>query len=240
MKVYYINLDRSPGRQRFMERQLKAQGLDFSRVRARDGSKIRLSDVADMEKLEKWSDLLTPNAVGCALSHIDAYRRLLDSRDSHALILEDDVALLDGFAEVARDCADKMPKDSVALLYFHGDTKRFLRDNAIGLANGRSLMAAETEWSAYAGGAYVIHRDTAKRIIDYNTPVTTTSDSWGLFMKEGLVSGLYAAIPPATAPAPFVSDIGYSLKGRIARGLERLTGDRLKIGRPAPMNYEVV
>ena len=238
MKSYFINLDRSPGRRRFMERQLA--GMPFERIPAVEGSKLTLPDVADMERQKDWAFLLTPNAIGCALSHLAAYRRLVESRDEFAIFLEDDVELLDDFAQAATDCAAKMPKDAAALLYFHGGSKRFLKDGALDLACGRSLMRAETEWGAYAAGGYIIHRDTANKLLDFNFPVYTTSDSWGVFQREGIISGLYAVLPPVTAPAAFSSDIGYSVKGRVARAIERLTGDRLKLGRRAATQYEIV
>ena len=138
MKTYFLNLDSSPGRRRFMERQLKE--IPSERIKAVDGSKLTLDNVAVRERLREWPKLLTPNAIGCALSHLAAYRRLIESRNEHAIILEDDVELLDGFAEVAKDCASKMPSDAIALLYFHGASKRFLKNGSINLVRGRSLM----------------------------------------------------------------------------------------------------
>lgn len=221
-----------------MERQLK--GMDYERIRAIEGSRLDLSRVANTERVAEWKELLTHNAVGCALSHLSAYRRLLNTRYDFAIFLEDDVELLPDFAEVVKHCAAKMPKDAATLLYFHGGSKRFLKDGAVDLPCGRSLMRAETEWGAYAAAGYIIHRDTAKRLIDFNTPVYTTADSWGVFQREGIISGLYAVLPPITAPAAFSSDIGYSRKGRIVRAVERMTGDRLRLGRKPVMEYEAV
>jgi glycosyl transferase family 25 len=228
MIAYFINLDRSPGRRRFMERQFQKAGVPSERVPAIDGEKLVVTDeIADLERVADWGFLLTPYAIGCALAHVAAYRRFLQTDAKVALFFEDDITLCENFAAIAANCAEKLPEGALALFYFHGDTKLFRREDAITLAGGRSLMRAETPEGAYSSGAYMIDRETARKIADFNMPVYTTADSWGVFSRNGLISGLYAVLPPVTSPAYFSSDIGYSKAGKFLRRIERLSGDRL-------------
>jgi GR25 family glycosyltransferase involved in LPS biosynthesis len=228
MIAYFINLDRSPGRRRFMEHQFQKAGILSERVPAIDGQNLVVThEIAHVERLTDWGFLLTSNAIGCALSHVAAYRRFLQTEAKMALFFEDDITLCENFAAIAANCAEELPEGAVALFYFHGDTKLFRSESAIMLAGGRSLMRAENPGAAFSAGAYMIGRETARKIADFNTPVYTTTDSWGLFMHKGLISGLYAVIPPVTSPAYFSSDIGYSKAGKFLRRIERLSGDRL-------------
>jgi glycosyl transferase family 25 len=247
MIAYLVNLDRSPGRRRFMERQFQKAGVPFERVPAIDGQKLVVThEIAHLERLTEWGLLLTPNAIACALSHVAAYRRFLQSDAKVALFFEDDIILCEDFAAIAANCAEKLPEGAVALFYFHGETKLFRGEGAITLARGRSLMRADNPGGAYSSGAYMIDRETARKIADFNVPVYTTPDSWGLFSHNELISGLYAVLPPVTSPAYFSSDIGYSKVGKFLRRIERLSGDRLVPllsclrKRRSIMRYEIV
>ena len=45
LKIYYINLDRSPDKRTFMERQLQQTQIPFERIEAIDGSNIDLTQL---------------------------------------------------------------------------------------------------------------------------------------------------------------------------------------------------
>ncbi len=248
-KIYLINLARSAHRLRFMEQQLNRLGLAFQRVEAIDGKDLtpdRIREVAVPERVEEWKFLLTPNAIGCAMAHLRAYQMFLDDGGETAIIMEDDVELLDGFKHAGAVCADVLPEGAVALLYFHGERHKFSSKNSIPLGGGRSLHAALTAWGAYTAGAYILSRSTARSIADFNYPVYTTADSWGVFRREGLINSLWAVLPPVTAPAHFSSDIGYSWRSSLVRAVEKLTGvhgrillRRFKFNRTS-VKYELV
>ena len=79
------------------------------------------------EQLEEYSEadnLLTLGEIGCALSHLGTYRRLLDTEEKCAFIFEDDTCLTEEFIAVQQN------------LSFYGRT-----DNAfcfVALSNSRS------------------------------------------------------------------------------------------------------
>lgn len=229
-KIYLINLARSPDRLGFMERQLKAMGLAFERIEAVDGKDLtpdRIHELAVPERVEEWPNLLTSSAIGCSLSHVKAYRKFLEDGGSAAIFMEDDIELLEGFGAVAEGVADVLTPKACALLYFHGAEKAFVREDAIELNGDRRLHQALTPWGAYTTGAYILSRESARSIAEFNSPVYTTADSWGVYCRDGILDGLWAVLPPVTAPANFSSDIIYSRKGMIAREFERKTGLQL-------------
>ncbi|MFG1280092.1 glycosyltransferase family 25 protein [Xanthobacter autotrophicus] len=102
MQILLINLARRPDRLAFMRSQLDALGLAFERIEAVDG---RQEDVGP------GTDLVTPVEIACALSHRKAWLRLLDSGDSHCLVLEDDVLIAPG-AKLLLDNPRGLPRDA--------------------------------------------------------------------------------------------------------------------------------
>ena len=85
VRIYLINLDRSPERLAFMMQQLGAIGLAAERISAIDGAKVDLAPYADSK--------LKVGEIGCFLSHRAAWETLLATDDQNALVLEDDIRL---------------------------------------------------------------------------------------------------------------------------------------------------
>jgi glycosyl transferase family 25 len=103
MKIYVINLAHAADRRRTMEEQAAKLGLTFDFIEATDGRFLtdRERSLVDPERRKRVSRYpLTDNEIGCWISHRRAMRRLVDSGDAMAAILEDDARLLPGFAEV--------------------------------------------------------------------------------------------------------------------------------------------
>ncbi len=180
-----------------------------------------LSAFAVPARVEEWKHLLTPNAIACSMSHRKAYAAALADGVDVALILEDDIAFLPSFEAVVQQAVGRSRMQDVCLLYFHGPDKTFLRDQATHLNGGFGIYRAKTSWGAYAAGAYLIQRDTIKRLHDHVFPVHTTADSWGTFCRDGVINGLSAVLPLPTADAPFASGIGYGRFPRLKNMLTR-------------------
>jgi glycosyl transferase family 25 len=90
-----INLDRSSDRLATMRAQADSHSLPFDRIRAIDG----LALPADMraEFLDERGGIaskLIVGEVGCYASHMRAWEMVIDGRQPHALVLEDDVIFL--------------------------------------------------------------------------------------------------------------------------------------------------
>jgi GR25 family glycosyltransferase involved in LPS biosynthesis len=83
--IFLINLDRQPERLLSAQTQLKKLGLESKRISAVDMNSLTVQD----------SDLVTLGVKACWESHRLAFISLLNSDQSHALILEDDFKVFD-------------------------------------------------------------------------------------------------------------------------------------------------
>ncbi len=96
--VYVINLARSPERRAWMESELARAGVEGIFVRAVDGRRF----VGRCERMSAGSapgNSLSRAETALVLSHRKAWRKLLASGADHAVVLEDNVHLGEGFRE---------------------------------------------------------------------------------------------------------------------------------------------
>jgi glycosyl transferase family 25 len=109
--------------------------------------------------------------VGCYLSHIECARRLLASDGSHALILEDDVALPVDFCDLLRAALNVDERwDILRLSTVNSGRKHVFMK----IMPERSLAVALTREKG--SGAYVVNRRAAKWMVDLLLPMQLPYD----------------------------------------------------------------
>ena len=108
LPIYVIGLkdpEHQPRRDA-MQKQMAALGLKFEFVDATDGrhplsaAEIDLMGGAKMLRRYEGDDNLTGGVVGCTISHLRCYKKLLASTHPCAVILEDDAEFTDDFISV--------------------------------------------------------------------------------------------------------------------------------------------
>ena len=112
MKVNIINLERRPDRKEEMAAECKSKGLDPIFHIAVDGQK-------EFFKIESKKRMR--GHFGCLQSHRNTLRAVKGTADYH-IILEDDVILVDDFAESVKNHISILP-DDWSMCYFGGHTK---------------------------------------------------------------------------------------------------------------------
>ena len=105
MKRYLVNLDRRPDRLGAMQARAAALGLTLERVAALDAA------ATDPAAMDGWFAASGPlgeiprGDKACLLSHRRAWELFLQSGDSHAVFLEDDVVLSAAAGTLLRDAS---------------------------------------------------------------------------------------------------------------------------------------
>ena len=98
MKVFIINLKRSVARRKSIEKECVRYKLDYEFIDAVDGRLLSPTEIKRHTRDLNYA--CRPGEIGCALSHIKAYRLMCDRGINTALILEDDAKLTPEIADV--------------------------------------------------------------------------------------------------------------------------------------------
>jgi hypothetical protein len=133
-KILYINLDRRPDRKEHIDNQLKLinwtgnteriSGID-GRILNIDNIKHLISNRASLEakNTEKINfapgSYMTKGAVGCALSHREAWLSIMNGNDDKVLVLEDDVYFDDKFNERLSEYLQNIPEYDLLYIGYH-------------------------------------------------------------------------------------------------------------------------
>ena len=98
-KIFVINLDTSIDRLNSMQAQCDRLGLLFERISAVRGCDLSESDKSKVYSLEqnlrKYDKVMNDGEIGCYLSHIKCWEKMIAEELDYVLVLEDDGILTD-------------------------------------------------------------------------------------------------------------------------------------------------
>lgn len=196
IRTYVINL---PQAQERRESILKETGriacLDVEMVNAVYGKELtkeeidRLFDTRSYSKRYRRSVL--PGEIGCTLSHQECYKRLLDSVNNFALILEDDACFVQGaFSEnFSESVTGFMQNTEPLILLLHADFEY--------VGKGKKICECYDLYkirNALYATAYLINRSAAQLLLK-RKPLSWVADDWMLFRRWGIsVYSIYPSV----------------------------------------------
>jgi GR25 family glycosyltransferase involved in LPS biosynthesis len=215
-KIYYINLDRRPERNIYIQKQInniKYNG-PIERISAIDGKLINIDDIPDnIITTSARNDIinihqgvyryLTYGALGCALSHLIIYNKVIKELNDtdYVLILEDDVTIKNNFLNILKDHINTIPNfDMLYLGYHQYSVKNEFDDNIVGIPE-----------TIYGTFGYIINKKAALELIklfplDYqiDTEIPKVFDNLNVFfLKDQLVT----SYPSQAEDSVFKTDI---------------------------------
>jgi glycosyl transferase family 25 len=139
---------------------------------------------------------LTKGALGCALSHLKAYQKMLADNVDVALILEDDAILPKEINKLLTFIENNIrDKEAILLHYFNLFPEKQLLSHheEIPLDNNYSLMYPVN--FPLSGTAYVIKKETAFALSEIKLPIIAEADDWRHFYENGAVESLRCVYP---------------------------------------------
>lgn len=113
--AFVINLDRSSARLEAVSAECAREGVPFTRLKAVDGSTLTKRELGSRVTAQ-CRQLCTPSTIGCALSHMKVWDTVVAQDLDMAVVMEDDVKLVPGFAAKLRAILADMPADCDVLL----------------------------------------------------------------------------------------------------------------------------
>jgi glycosyl transferase, family 25 len=226
--VIVISLQNNPERREFMRRQLENLDVAFRFSDAVDGRVMTseaLTEVAPRGG-DDYCGMLTPQEIGCALSHLAVIGEIADDEREYAAVFEDDVFI----ATAARKFFDEKFLRSLPafdILQLDGDHPEKLRLTlSVGNAEDYELCAlAKCHHSMYA---LIYTREAARRIAAAISDVTAPIDNMIFYDRRPSGFRILALRPSVVRHnGDLVSAIGYrppleGLSNKIERERRRL------------------
>ena len=218
MKTYYIVLERSKQRAKYIQNHVNKLGLDCVKIPAVDGKYLTREDIIEecnVELVDKQRHRLTNNAIGCILSHKLAYAKFLETPETSAFIIEDDAVLPPNIKIILDDIAKEIRADEVILL-------RYVSSRPADISKIDSTKLPSTNFELcfpvdvkqlISAAAYCVGREAAKGLLSANTPIEVYPDSWGYFWSKGAFTSFRVLYPSPITGKKFKSNLGRLEKG---------------------------
>ena len=217
---YVISAEQATERRNKIIEHFKRWGIEPNFFQAIMGNQLSENQ---LKQLTQDEGLLTKGEIGCALSHLGTYRRLLDTEEKCAFIFEDDTCLTEEFIAVQPKIYHFMAEQtmpSVLLLYpIRGHKKKLLT-----IGRDISIMRCLAGSGAYA---YVLNRQAAINLLRAQTPVKIEMDAWGIYQRMGFVD-LYCLNKPVILLDKVLNDDSIIDKISDRRAIDRNNASFLK------------
>ncbi|MBP6562732.1 MAG: glycosyltransferase family 25 protein [Neisseriaceae bacterium] len=181
MKLFIINLEEQTHKRQLVQAQLTRLGLDAEFIPAVNGKALPLNQLKTLAA-DYDNSGLTAGEIGCALSHIAIYQKMIDEGIDQALILEDDVILSGDLLAVLRAMDERNPTGPMAYLLTPPTHYNAAAPTMIWA--GYKAYDFIGAWGTYG---YIINQAAAKNLLDTLTPVFLEADNWAYFQDAGLL-----------------------------------------------------
>ncbi len=192
--TYVISLDRAKEKYKRVERDFSAIGIQVQRfpgVYAKELPKEYLESVVHPYALYTIDngrkidpEISTLGAVGCYLSHVELWKKLLESEEEVMHVVEDDATVL-ATVEEMNEFIQSVPSDwDIIYLGFFKMHPLMTRGEDVELSNRMYRINSPT----YQTHSYVINRRGAEKLLSKAFPIVHHVDSYMSFMamKGGL------------------------------------------------------
>ena len=157
---------------------------------------------------------LSPGQIGCAMSHLAIYRRMIEQDLECALIVEDDVVLPADIHRILHALAPVLKRGEVIQLNNWKDGDCLLSRVSMSEIAGLSLYHPLNATSLGSACAYLIDRQAVERILQINFPLRVTADNWEYFCQKDCLSTARVAFPSPVMLKAFESTITHSNRAR--------------------------
>lgn len=188
MKVFVINLVKNVQRMALIDKRLASLDVGYERIEAVYGKEIPLKVRRRNVSLFWWWCIkgypMRDGEYGCAMSHLNVYRRMVAENIPVACILEDDAIPRDALPKLLDWLSNHMDleRPQVALISNH-------RDQVV----STDYLLQRVSTGSFTDG-YVITLPAAKKILEKNFPIICPSDTWTFWRQKGWIE-LYQAYP---------------------------------------------
>jgi glycosyl transferase family 25 len=198
MKIFIINLAEDVERRNFIRRQLEDFGLEYAFFPAIRGASLTPQErkiFYDRKKALLYrSRDLTNTDIGCSLSHVMIYRKMVQEKIPLALVLEDDVAFEACFPSVLASASEFMRgrRRSICLL-----SEAECGEPLVDVAPASDEFRIYRFKSGVLAHCYLLDLEAASALERALFPVHDVADCWARLAREN-VAEIFVARPIAS------------------------------------------
>lgn len=201
MKVYLINLDRSPERLAWFMGQVEGKGLDVVRVPAVDARQLPNEEFERLLKLTSGHNSMSPAEMGCLLSHRKVWQLVADGEDQWGFVAEDDIHLSADAPKFLRD-GSWIPAGAEIVRAETDTHRRELSYKIWGEPFGHELRRAKSK--QFGSGGYFVSRETAARLLAHTERHVEPAD---VILFSHVAGLLHEVVSLQLCPAICVQDV---------------------------------
>jgi len=206
-KVYIINLDSSVDRWEQISSQCDQLGIEYERVSAVRGSELTKQEKAEVydlsTNLAKYDKRLNDGEIGCYLSHIKCWKKIVEEELDFALILEDDASL----REKIKECIAQFSlMDSSGWDYIKLFHRKRLKLKVASLDLDKGVQLHKVAKLPASTCSQFVSQVGAKKLLKHSFPIARPVDVDIQYWFERELR-CFVVSPPAAVSAGFESEI---------------------------------
>lgn len=176
MNIFVINLKKNIERKEFIQEQFNKIEVAFNFFPAIFGkslTKHQLDESYNHKKaIRHQCRSLVPAEIGCALSHIGIYKKIIEERIEFACILEDDVILPENFKEILEEIKESINNHNPeVILLSPAKTGKFKWK----LKSGYEIRKFK---NGFYTSSYIVNYLGAKALLKEMYPINDVADCW--------------------------------------------------------------
>ncbi len=175
-KILVINLESSADRLVSMKEQCDRLGLSFERVAAVRGSELSAKEKGEVYDLDtnisKYDKLLNDGEIGCYMSHMRCWEKIVNDDLDFALVLEDDAILTDDMPKYLEKLADSFQEWDY-IKFSHG---RKQKEDVASVDIGDGLTLGQCIKLPSTTTGQLVSKQGAKKLLQHALPIARPID----------------------------------------------------------------
>lgn len=196
MKIFIVNLKRAIEKREHMIAQLERVGItDYEFIEAVYGKDLSLEYI-EKNVYDYPNCALTPGEIGCSLSHIGIYNKMVSQNIPYALVLEDDVVLPDDFLELLEAIKVSINVSQSKIITLGEANKISLLRKYFSFKEYKEYTAI----TAFCTYAYLVNIAAAKSLSEHLLPIKYEADMLIHFRENGWLDQFNVLYPQYIKP----------------------------------------
>lgn len=187
MIIYLISLNKDIKRRERLKIKFPTSYAEMKWVKAIDGSELSAKNYffCANQYYKENKRLIAPSEVGCALSHIQAYKEFLKTDEEYCLIIEDDIIGEDkDISRIFKIIDDQQPDGLVLFGGQEGMPKDYWKYVLAEKNKEFYLISNFSKKFITRAHCYALNRATAEQLISLHELSFQVADHWSILLKN--------------------------------------------------------